>query len=158
MSPEYLTKEGLFKVQGQLNELVTTKRKELAERIRRAKELGDLSENAEYITAKDEQARAEGRILELRDLIRSAAIIGDEKRERGIVQPGSKVKIKVNLDRKEYSLREYTIVGSTEASPSEGRISNESPLGQALLGKKRGDSGLIRTPKGVVEFKIAKIT
>lgn len=158
MSPEYLTKEGFSKVQEQLNELVTTKRKELAERIQRAKELGDLSENAEYITAKDEQARVEGRILELRDLIRSAAIIGDEKRERGIVQPGSKVKIKVKLDRQEYNLREYTIVGSTEASPSEGKISNESPLGRALLGKKGRDSGLIRTPKGVIEFKIVKIT
>lgn len=147
----YISKNGLEKFKQELHELKTVKRKEVIERIEKAKELGDLSENAEYAAAKDEQAFIEGRILELQDLISRAEVI-NEGRRVDIVRVGSKVKVKNNGEE-----IEYEIVGVAEADPLSGKISNESPLGKAFLGKKVGDSVQIQVPKGIVTYKVLEI-
>ncbi len=147
----YVSREGLEKFKQELNDLVTVKRKEVIERIERAKELGDLSENAEYAAAKDEQAFIEGRILELQDIITHAELInGGGKVD--VVQVGSKVRVKNNGEE-----AEYEIVGVAEADPLAGKISNESPLGRAFLGKRVGDSVQIQVPKGMVTYTILEI-
>lgn len=151
MTKEYITKEGLQKLQEELELLRTTRREEIAENIAEAKELGDLSENAEYAAAKDEQAFNEGRIIEIEEKLKNAEIISD-RRHAGIIGVGSTIKV-VNSGAE----REYTIVGSTEADPMNNRISNESPLGQAFLGKKVGDEIIIQIPKGAVKIKIMEV-
>ncbi|MBU0597784.1 transcription elongation factor GreA, partial [Patescibacteria group bacterium] len=128
----FITSDGLNKLKNELDKLKTKKRKEIAERIQEAKELGDLSENAEYVEAKNEQAFVEGRIQEIDSLIKHATIIKQTK-TGDTVEVGSKIKIKDDNDTKE-----YYIVGSNEADPSKGKISNESPIGKAFLGKKIG--------------------
>ncbi len=147
----YITKEGLKKLQEELYGLKNVKRKEVAERIEAAKELGDLSENAEYAEAKDEQAFVEGRVVELEHVLRHATIIRETKAD-GVVKVGSKIKIK---DDK--FVREYKIVGSEEANPLAGLISNESPIGRAFLGKKIGETVEIEVPMGVVRYEIVEI-
>lgn len=147
----YISKEGLEKFKQELNELITVKRKEVVERIERAKELGDLSENAEYAAAKEEQAFIEGRILELQDMITRAEVINNGG-AIDVVRVGSKVKVKTDDTE-----TEYEIVGVAEADPLSGKISNESPLGRAFLGKKVGDSVQIQVPKGVVVYTILEI-
>jgi transcription elongation factor GreA len=147
----YVSREGLEKFKQELNDLVTVKRKEVIERIERAKELGDLSENAEYAAAKDEQAFIEGRILELQDMITHAELINGSGKV-DIVRVGSKVRVKNNSDEVEYE-----IVGVAEADPLAGKISNESPLGKAFLGKRVGDSVQIQVPKGTVVYTILEI-
>jgi len=149
--PNYLTAEGLEKIKRELDELKNVKRKEVIERIARAKELGDLSENAEYSDAKDEQGFIEGSIIELEKMINDSILV-DNKKTSEVVIIGSRLKIK--NDGKE---RYYTIVGSKEASPQENKISNESPLGQAFLGKKVGDIVNVEVPKGEVEYEILAI-
>lgn len=147
----YVSREGLEKFKQELEDLVNIKRKEIIERIERAKELGDLSENAEYAAAKDEQAFTEGRILELQDMIARAEIINGDGRI-DIVRVGSKVKVKSDGTE-----TEYEIVGVAEAEPLAGKISNESPLGRSFLGKKRGDKVQIQVPKGMVDYTILEI-
>ncbi len=147
----YVSREGLEKFKQELEDLVNVKRKEIIERIERAKELGDLSENAEYAAAKDEQAFTEGRIIELQDMIARAEIINGDGRI-DIVRVGSKVKVK-----SDGAEAEYEIVGVAEAEPLAGKISNESPLGRAFLGKKRGDKVQIQVPKGMVDYTILEI-
>jgi transcription elongation factor GreA len=147
----YVTKQGLEKLKNELQELKTIKRKEIAKKIERAKEFGDLSENAEYSSAKEEQAFNEGRIIELEYILKNVTII-EETKSNGIVKVGSKIKIQDNGNSKEYK-----IVGSEEADPSQGLISNESPIGKAFLGKKKGEMVEISVPKGVIKYKIMEI-
>ena len=155
MSPNgdaYLTKDGLEKLKSELKELKTVKRKEIAGRIQDAKELGDLSENAEYAEAKDQQAFTEGRIVELENTIKNAQVISEEN-TGGIVHIGSTMKLSSAMGDKQ-----YTIVGSNEANPPQGLISNESPLGQAFIGRKVGDTVEIKVPKGTVQYKILSVS
>lgn len=147
---QYVTAEGFEKLQAELHALKTVKRKELADRIQEAKELGDLSENAEYQEAKNEQSFVEGRIVELEVMLKNAELI--THKPSGVVQVGSTVT--VSMDKQQVT---YTIVGSNEANPAEGRISNESPLGQAFLGRRVGDTTNVKTPRGEVEARIEKI-
>ena len=151
MSNQYLTKERLEEFKVELDELKNKKRNEVAQRLKQAKEYGDLSENSEYAEARDEQANVETRIFELEDLLKSAVII--EKTEASdVVQVGSAITIKKG-DKKSV----YTIVGKYEAKPEEGRISDESPLGKAFLKHKVGDKINVTTPGGVVSYEILKI-
>ena len=146
----YLTQEGLKKIKKELDELKNVRRKEISERIGRAKELGDLSENAEYHDAKDEQGMIEGRILELTNILNNA-IISNGKKD-GVVGLGSIVKVKSNDEEKE-----FTVVGFNEADPSIGKISNESPLGKAFLNRRAGDRVTVTTPKGELKYSILEI-
>jgi len=151
MNEQIISQDGYNKLQDELTLLTTTRRKEIAERIERAKELGDLSENAEYSEAKDAQALNEGRILELTNILKNVTIVenGGGTRE---VNMGSKVKVKI--DGKE---KEYTIVSFNEADPLSGKISNESPIGVAFLGKSKGDSVEVETPRGIINYKIIDV-
>lgn len=151
----YLTKEGYDKILEELRELKVEKREEIAERIKTAKEFGDLSENAEYDDAKDAQLFNENRIAELEDKIKNVVIITDEGLNTGKVEVGSTVYI-TNVDDK--SEQKYTIVGPDEADVLENKISNISPLGKSLLGNKKGDVVKVEAPVGIVEYKIKKIT
>ena len=150
--PTYLSKEGLEKLRAELDEMTSVKRPEVAQRIHDAKEHGDLSENAEYEDAKNEQAFVEGRIQTLQALIKNATLI-DEHHSNDHVSIGSTVKVS-GPD----GSQSFTIVGSTEAKPTEGRISNESPVGRALLGKKKGEKVLVKVPAGDFTYKITAIT
>lgn len=147
----FLTKEGLEKLQQEYKELTEVKRREIAERIQKAREQGDLSENAEYDSARDNQAQIEGRILELEELLKRAQVIKKVKGEKKI-EIG--VKVKVHLEGQD---QEFQIVGAPEADPISGKISHESPLGQALLGKKVGEKIKVTTPAGQVTYKILEI-
>ncbi len=149
-----LTKEGLVKLEEELDDLKSVHRREVNERIRQAKEFGDISENAEYEDAKQEQAFVEGRILKLESLIRNARIIDSSEYAQDEVHLGATVKVK---EAKAGTGHEFTIVGSTEADPVNGRLSNESPLGNALMGKKKGESVDVTTPRGVTTYKIEGI-
>lgn len=149
-----MTYEGLKKMEQELENLKTVRRKDVAEKIKEARGQGDLSENAEYDAAKEEQGEIETRIVQLENLLRNAEVIDEEALKMDIVNLGSKVTV---LDVEFDEEMEYTIVGSTEADPMNGRISNESPLGIALLGKKMGESVMADTPDGEVEFKILNI-
>jgi transcription elongation factor GreA len=151
-----ITKEGLAKDEEELRYLETTRRPEVAEKIRQAKELMSTPNDAEYEDAKNEQAMVEGRIQQLQGLIQHAEIIdedGAHKSKKVIL--GSTVKVKSAADGKS---REYVIVGPAEADPKDGRISNESPVGRALMGKKLNDEVEVSAPKGVVTYKITKIS
>ena len=148
----YISKDGLEKLRHELDELVSSKRPEIAQRIHDAKEHGDLTENAEYEDAKNEQAFVEGRIQLVEALIKNATLI-DEHHTNDHVQIGSTVKVE-----SEDGEEKFTIVGSTEAKPTEGRISNESPVGRALLGKKKGEKVVVKVPAGDFTYKITAIT
>jgi transcription elongation factor GreA len=149
-----LTREGLLKLELELEDLKTVHRKEVNDRIRQAKEFGDISENAEYEDAKQEQAFVEGRIMKVEAMIRNARIIDISDAVSDEVHLGTTVKIK---DVKAGLSLEFTIVGSTEADPVSHRLSNESPLGKALLGHKKGETIEVTTPRGVVAYKIEGI-
>lgn len=148
----YLTPEGLKKLEEELENLRTVRRAEVAKRLHEAMEGGELIENAEYEAAKNEQAFVEGRILELEDMLSRAKLIESGKAD-GHVRIGSTVTIKEGRSKEET----YTIVGAAEANPKEGLISNESPLGQALLDKAVGDEVEVKAPSGVLRFKIIKV-
>lgn len=151
--PVYLTAEGLQKIKDELNYLVTVRRREVAQMIAEAKAEGDLSENAGYDEAKTAQGFLEGRVRELEYIVKHAQII-EENSNSNLVGIGRTVIIReVDTDFEET----YTIVGSREADPTNGRISNESPMGQALLGKKKGQKVNVKTPGGDVKFEILKI-
>ena len=149
-----LTPEGLEKLQAELEELTTTKRREVAERIKDAREYGDISENSEYDDAKNEQAMLESRIATLEERLRSATVIDAKEISTDVVQVGSSVKIK---DEAGKSVT-YTIVGSAEADPAQKKLSNESPVGRALIGKSKGDKVQVQLPNGAArELTIQKI-
>jgi transcription elongation factor GreA len=151
MPEQIMTQEGYDKLKEELDFLSKTRRKEIAERIERAKELGDLSENAEYSEAKDAQALNEGRIMELSNTLKNVTVVEKASGSDHIVM-GSKVVAKVNGQEKE-----YTIVSFNEADPLNGLISNESPLGVAFIGKKKGETVDVETPRGLVQYKIVKV-
>ncbi|EQF22610.1 MULTISPECIES: transcription elongation factor GreA [unclassified Clostridioides] len=149
-----LTQEGYDKLEEELENLKVVKRKEVAERIKVAISFGDLSENAEYDEAKKEQAQVEERILKLENMVRKAVIIDESKIDLNVVTIGSIVKVK-DLEFDEDV--EYTIVGSTEADPYDGKISNESPVGKALLGRAVKEVVEVQVPDGVAKFEILEI-
>ncbi len=148
-----ITKEGLAKLEAELQHLLTVRRVEVAQKIKRAREMGGTENNAEYEDAKNEQSFVEGRILVLENIIKNATII-ESPAVPGVVELGNKVLIQ-NQDGK---IEQYTIVGSTEANPIEGKISNESPVGRALLGKRIGDQVDVRTPAGVLKLLIMDVS
>lgn len=148
----YLTKEGYEKLKEELDNLLNSERKAIAERIKTAKEYGDLSENSEYSDAKDQQSFVEGRILEIEHLLKNAEIIDDKHLNCQDIKVGCTV----HLEAENKELK-YRIVGSAEADPGKGYISNESPIGKALLGKKTGDLVEVTVPAGVTKYKIKDI-
>ena len=149
-----LTYDGLKKLEEELHELKVVRRKEVAAKIKDARGQGDLSENAEYDAAKDEQAEIESRITLIEKILRNAEVIDEEDLDADSVSIGSKVRI---LDMEFNEEVEYLIVGSTESDPIGGRISNESPLGMALLSNKCGDTVTVDAPKGELKYKILQI-
>jgi transcription elongation factor GreA len=147
-----LTPEGLANLKAELDQLSTVRRREVAARIKEAREFGDISENAEYDDAKNEQAMLEARIAQLEEKLRSATVIDSSDLGTDMVRVGSVVHV-----REGGKSTKYTIVGSAEASPAEMKLSNESPVGKALLGRKRGEEVTFSTPKGKRRLKITKI-
>ena len=151
----YLTQEGLNRLQAELEVLRSKRRPEVAERIRQAKEFGDINENAEYDDAKNEQALVEGRIAQLEERLRRATVIDEKDVDTDEVSFGSVVHVK---DQKTGDSQKFQIVGSTEANPAEHKLSNESPIGKALLGHKRNDVVTVEVPRGPKKkLKITKI-
>jgi len=149
-----LTYEGLKRMEEELENLKTVRRKEVADKIKEARGQGDLSENAEYDAAKEEQAEIESRIVVLEKMLKNAEVIDEEEVSNDIISIGAKVKI---YDIEFEEELEYVIVGSAEANPMEGKISNESPVGKSLLGHKVGETIDVETPAGMAQFKILDI-
>ena len=150
-----LTVEGLKKLEEELVHLKTIKRQEVAERIKQAREFGDISENSEYEDAKHEQAFIEGRILTLEKKLRNAKLIDSDAVDTETVSVGSKVTIKDLESGDEF---EYVIVGSMEADPSDFKISNESPVGKAIIGKKKGSVVEVNVPVGILKYQVVQIS
>ena len=154
MKKNILTYEGLKKYESELEELKVIKRQEVAQKIKEAREQGDLSENAEYDAAKDEQRDIEARIEELEKLLKNAEVVDEDEVDLDKISIGCKVKI---LDVEFDEELEYKIVGSTEANSLKGKISNESPVGSALMGHKVGDVVEVETQVGVIQYKVLEI-
>src|SRR5690625_1266810 len=150
-----LTREGLTRLEKELERLKTVRRREVAERIRQALDFGDISENSEYDDAKNEQAFLEGRIIELEKMLRNAKIIDESDGEEGVVGLGSKVRLKDLEFGDEF---EYKVVGSAEADPMNNRISNESPVGKAIMGKGPGTIVEVRAPDGILKYEILDVS
>lgn len=150
-----LTYEGIKKLEAELEHLKTTRRNDVAEKLKEARAQGDLSENAEYDAAKEEQAEIEVRIVEVENMLKNATVIDAEEGTVEIVKPGYKVRLYDHTFGEEV---DYLIVGSTEADPMNGRISNESPVGMALLNHKVGDIVEVETTDGVDKYEILSIT
>ncbi|MCD7855740.1 MAG: transcription elongation factor GreA [Clostridiales bacterium] len=149
-----LTNEGKLKLEEELQHLKVVRRAEVAVKIKEARSQGDLSENAEYDAAKEEQAEIESRITQIQNMLKKAEIINEDAFDKGIVNLGNKVKI-YDTEFEEEDI--YTIVGSAEADPMKGKISNESPIGRALFGHKPGDDVAVETPDGVITIKLLEI-
>lgn len=149
-----LTQEGYDKIVAEHEHLVSVKRAEVAERIKEAISYGDISENAEYDSAKNEQAELEERIRDLEEMLRKAKIVQEDDVKGDVVNVGLKVTVK-DLDTKE--VEEFSIVGATESDPFNGRISNESSVGKALIGHKKGDKIAVEVPDGIINYQITKI-
>jgi transcription elongation factor GreA len=149
-----LTPEGYKKLKEEISYLSTEKRREVAERIKTAREFGDIAENAEYDDAKNEQALLEHRIAQLEERILNARVITKKEISKDSVSIGSRVRLR-DVDAKETI--EYHIVGSAEANPSENKLSNESPVGKAIIGRKKGETVEVTAPRGTLKFKIMDI-
>ena len=150
-----LTREGLKQLEDELENLSSVKRAEVKERLKEAIALGDLSENSEYDDAKNEQAFMEGRILELEKMIRNAKVIDEDAHQEGTVTVGSLVRVKdIEFDE----INEYRLVGTVEADPMNNRISNESPVGRALLGRKKGEIVDVEVPAGIIKYEILEVS
>ena len=149
-----VSSEGLEKLKQELEELKTVRRQEIAEKIETARAFGDLSENSEYDEAKNEQAKVAARIAELEDLIASAEIIDESELKADIINLGSTITL-FDCDMEEEI--EYSIVGTNEADPMKGRISDRSPIGSAMMGKRAGETVEVTTPGGEIKFKILKV-
>jgi len=149
-----LTPEGFKKLQAEIEELSTAGRRDVAERIRVAREFGDIAENAEYDSAKNDQAYLEARIATLEERLANARVVTKKEIRSGEVSVGTKVRLKDMGSNKQF---EYHIVGSAEANPTEMKLSNESPVGKAIMGHKKGDVVEAPTPKGAKKFKIMEI-
>ena len=150
-----LSAEGLKKYEDELNYLKVTRREEIAEKIKEAREQGDLSENAEYDAAKDEQRDIEARIFEIENIIKNSYVVENKDLKKGVVNIGCRDKL---LDEKHDEELEYYIVGASEADSLNGKISNESPLGNALMGKKKDDVVTLEFIKGKPEYRILKVS
>ncbi|TCT27069.1 transcription elongation factor GreA [Melghiribacillus thermohalophilus] len=150
----FMTQEGKEKLEKELHYLKTEKRPEVVERIKIARGFGDLSENSEYDAAKDEQAFVESRIAQIEKMIRNAVIIENDSENQGVVQLGKSVTFQELPDGEEET---YTIVGSAEADPFEGKISNDSPMAKSLLGRSVGEEVTVDTPGGEMNVKILKV-
>ena len=150
-----ITPEGLEKLKAELEELQTTRRREVAERIKEAREFGDIAENSEYDDAKNEQAMLEQRIAQMEERVRRAIVVDKDQVDTGVVSVGVKVHVK---DQKTGDSRKFQLVGSAEANPAEEKLSHESPIGKALMGRKRGEIVSVEVPRGGSrELKITKI-
>jgi len=149
-----LTSEGYEKLKQEIERLSTVRRREVADRIRVAREFGDISENAEYDDAKNEQAMLEHKIAQLEERLLNARVIATSDVDLSVVSVGAKVRLR-DVDRKETV--EYTIVGSAEANPAELKLSNESPVGKAIIGKKKGETVEVSAPRGSMKYKILDI-
>ena len=154
MKEVILTPEGYKKLKEEISYLSTEKRREVAERIKTAREFGDIAENAEYDDAKNEQALLEHRIAQLEERILNARVITKKEISKDSVSIGSRVRLR-DVDAKETI--EYRIVGSAEANPSENKLSNESPVGKAIIGRKKGETVEVTAPRGTLKFKIMDI-
>ena len=152
-----LTKEGLLALEAELDELKSTKRKEIAEKIKVALSFGDLSENSEYDEAKNEQAIIEARIADIEAMLKNAEIIDESAIDTERVSIGARVLVKIRKPSGEEMEREYRIVGSNEANPREGRISDESAIGKALIGNRIGAELDVEVPAGVMRYEILAI-
>jgi transcription elongation factor GreA len=152
--PIYLTEEGLHKVKEELEYLITVRRREVAQMIAEAKAEGDISENAGYDEAKTAQGFLEGKIRELENVLKKAQVIAEDETPANVINIGRTVVVREDGTDLEES---YTIVGSLEADPLHGRVSNESPMGKALLGKKKGQKAIVDSPGGQIVFKIIKV-
>ena len=154
MKKNILTEEGLKALEDELQDLKVNRRKEVAQKIKEAREQGDLSENAEYDAAKEEQRDIELRIEEIDKILKNAELVTDEDVDSSVINIGSTVRIQdVEFDEQ----MEYKIVGSTEANSLKGKISNESPVGKALIGAKVGQKVEVETPSGMIQYKILEI-
>jgi transcription elongation factor GreA len=149
-----LTSEGYERLKKEIEELSTVKRREVAERIRVAREFGDIAENAEYDDAKNEQMLLEHRIATLEERLRDARVISKKDVAKDVVSIGSKVKLRDVAARETV---EYHIVGSAEANPAQNKLSNESPVGKAIIGKKKGETVEVSAPRGTLKYKILEI-
>ena len=150
-----ITPEGLEKLKAELEELQTVRRREVAERIKEAREFGDIAENSEYDDAKNEQAMLEQRIAQMEERVRRAIVIDKDQVDTGVVSVGVKVHVK---DQKTGDSRKFQLVGSAEANPNEEKLSHESPIGKALMGRKRGEIVTVEVPRGGNrKLKITKI-
>ncbi len=149
----YLTADGLEKLKQELEQLKGPARQALSERLRFAIQQGDLSENADYIAAKEEQGFLEGRIIELEQILQNAAIIDESRKTDGVITIGARITIQED----DFTPETYQLVGPTEANPAKGRISHESPIGRALLGQRLGNTVSVDTPSGAIKFKVLKI-
>ena len=150
-----MTQEGLTKLKSEIDHLSTVKRREVAERIKEAREFGDIAENSEYDDAKNEQAMLEQRIAQMEERVRRAIVVDKDQVDTGVVSVGVKVHVK---DQKTGDSRKFQLVGSAEANPSEEKLSHESPIGKALMGRKRGEIVSVEVPRGPAKkLKITKI-
>ena len=154
MKEVILTSEGYERLKKEIEELSTVKRREVAERIRVAREFGDIAENAEYDDAKNEQMLLEHRIATLEERLRDARVISKKDVAKDVVSIGSKVKLRDVAARETV---EYHIVGSAEANPAQNKLSNESPVGKAIIGKKKGETVEVSAPRGTLKYKILEI-
>jgi transcription elongation factor GreA len=154
MKEVILTAEGHDKLRGEIEYLSTVKRREVAERIKQAREFGDIAENSEYDDAKNEQAMLEHRISMLEERLKGARVVAKNDAPKGVVAVGTKVRLR-DLDAKETI--EYHIVGSAEANPAEHKLSNESPVGKAIMGKKKGEIVEVAAPRGSLKYKIMEV-
>ena len=155
MKEVILTPEGYEKLKQEIEFLSNDKRREVADRIRVAREFGDIAENAEYDDAKNEQAMLEHKIAQLEERLVNARVIQTGDVDLSVVSVGAKVRLR-DVDAKQTF--EYTIVGSAEANPAESKLSNESPVGRAIIGKKKGETVEVEAPRGAMKFKILEIT
>ena len=149
-----LTPEGLEKLKGEIEYLKNDKRREVAERIKHAREFGDISENSEYDDAKNEQAMVEQKIAQLEERLTRARLIEKKDVPKGVVAVGTRVRLK-DMDANETI--EYVIVGSAEANPREQKLSNESPVGRAIIGRKKGETVEVAAPRGSLKYKIMDV-
>ena len=152
MDDKYITQDGLKKLKEELEYLVTVRRSEISNDLSEALEMGDLKENAAYHDARERQAFAEGRILELEDLLKTAVVIDNSHVNKKTISIGATIVIEYEGNKKK-----FVIVGANESNPSEGKISNESPLGKAFIGKKVNDVVEVTVPKGVIKYKVLEI-
>lgn len=154
----YVTEEGLEALETELDHLKSVRRREVAEKIKVALSFGDLSENSEYDEAKNDQAMVEARIADLEIMLKKAVVIDESELTDEKVHIGSKIEVSITSASGKKSVREFKIVGSNEADPRNGKISDESAVGQALIGCKRGQTVQVETPGGIAEYKVVSIS